>query len=77
MFYHRRGGSEGTNIFLNSISKFGVIVFFITVIVSLWLLLNHSFFLRHYAIYTSLAIAFVVTFIFELIYNLIRNKPNN
>ena len=77
MFYHRRGGSEGTNTFLNSISRFGIIVFIITIVISLWVLFNHSFLLPGYEVYSALGIAFVVTFIFELIYNLIRNKPYN
>lgn len=71
---------RGTGIgnFLSSLSKLGLIVFFVTVVISLWILVGKYglIFMYGFSIYASLGISFVVTIIFEIIYGLFSNKSN-
>lgn len=69
-------GSDGGNrVFLSSISGMAKLIFVLTFIASLWLMLD-NFGVFHFMILMSLGISLVITFIFELVYQLFRNKSN-
>jgi len=71
------GSDGGTRTFLSSISWFGKLIFLISFIASIWIMIdNNNGMFFHFEIILSLGIALVVTFIFELIYGLFRNKSN-
>lgn len=78
MFLFGSRNSGGIDTFLSSLSKLGIVVFFVTVVISLWLLAGKFglIFLYGFAIYASLGIAFLVTLIFEFIYRLFRGGSN-
>lgn len=62
--------------FLTSISKVGIAVFIFTFIVSFyitWTYLNWWIFFKFLI---TLGLAFITTFLFEYLYNLIRKKSN-
>ncbi len=69
---------NGIDNFLSSLSKSGLVVFFITVVISLLILVGKFgvIFFYGFSIYASLGIAFVVTTIFEVIYGFFTNKSN-
>ncbi len=65
-----------TGKFLNPFSGLGKVIFFLSLLASLWFFNSSFYVLFTYSIILSLAVAFIVTFIFEFIYNLIRNKSS-
>jgi len=60
--------------YITSISKFGIAVFFITLITSFFLSLKYFKGCIYRFDLIPIGIALITTFIFELIYNLIRRK---
>lgn len=73
--YRKSIGGTSRN-FLQLFSSFGKIIFIITYIISFSISITNFHIFLLYDIIIALALSFIVTFVFEFIYNLFRNKSN-
>lgn len=65
-----------TGNFLSSFSGLGKLVFFVTLIVAFFKVDSSFHVFYFYSAIIALGIAFIVAFVFEIIYGLFRNKSN-
>ncbi len=73
---YRKSAGETSRNFLQLFSSFGKIIFIITYIISFSISITNFQIFILYDIIIALALSFIVTFLFEFIYNLFRNKSN-
>ncbi len=62
--------------FFSSISGLGKVVFFLSLAITILILWNYKVVFYYHLPFLLLGIPFAATYLFEFIYNLIRNKSN-
>jgi hypothetical protein len=63
--------------FFSSISGWGKIVFILSIIITIALVWQHKLVFYYHLPFLLLGIPFAVTYLFEFIYNLFRNRPSS